>query len=233
MHNKLPIGRDRSRCTHCKRQLTAMDLIPVVSYVALRARCRSCHAPIAPSYVVTEVLLGLLFAATFVWRVGADAVLVSSNLFLLLRDWYLFTALAFLFLSDLLYEELPDEVTLPSLVVLAGFSWALGLTWPSLLLGIVVGGGFFLLQYLISGGKWIGGGDIRLGALMGAIFGWPLVLVALFVSYLLGASVAIPLLLSGKKQLGQTIPFGTFLAVGTVLTLWVGPDLLAWYLSLV
>ena len=103
--------------------------------------------------------------------------------------------------------------------------------WPQLLIGVAAGGGFFLLQYVASSGRWIGGGDIRFGALMGALLGWPLILVGLFVSYVTGAVVAVTLLANKRKRFGQSIPFGTFLAIGTLASLWCGQHILDWYLG--
>jgi prepilin signal peptidase PulO-like enzyme (type II secretory pathway) len=96
----------------------------------------------------------------------------------------------------------------------------------------VIGSGFFLLQFVISKGRWIGGGDIRLGFFMGAILGWPHVLTALFISYILGSFISIFLLLYRRKEWGDKIPFGTFLALGTFITMLWGPSLVNWYLSL-
>jgi prepilin signal peptidase PulO-like enzyme (type II secretory pathway) len=101
----------------------------------------------------------------------------------------------------------------------------------SLALGIALGAGFFAAQYAVSGGRWIGGGDIRLGALMGALLGWQSLLVALFLAYVSGALVAVPLLARRTKQWGSTIPFGTFLSVGALIALYFGADIIAWYVG--
>ena len=93
-------------------------------------------------------------------------------------------------------------------------------------------GGFFLLQFLISRGKWIGGGDIRLGFLMGLMLGWPYALVALFMAYILGALIGTGLLATGKKKMQSQIPFGTFLSLATLVALLFGSQLLNQYLSI-
>jgi prepilin signal peptidase PulO-like enzyme (type II secretory pathway) len=102
----------------------------------------------------------------------------------------------------------------------------------SLLLAAAIGGGFFLLQFLISNGRWIGGGDVRMGVMMGAWLGYPNIFVALFVAYILGALVGIILLLFKKASIKTEIPFGTFLALGTFFTIYYGDNLLNWYLTL-
>ena len=88
------------------------------------------------------------------------------------------------------------------------------------------------MQFIISKGKWIGGGDIRLGFLMGIILGFPMSLVALFLSYILGLIVSLPLLIIGKKRMKSEIPFGTFLVAGTIITMFLGDKILNWYLNL-
>lgn len=230
-HSK-SIVSDRSRCIHCSRVLAWFDLIPIVSFLVLRGCCRMCKKPIPKAYLAVELAAALLFVASFYLRMPTDlAVWTQPHLVLLLRDWLAIAVLLFLFAYDLRYMLLPDEVTLPAILVFALLSYVSGMEPLSLAIGIVLGGGFFLLQYLVSSGRWIGGGDIRFGALMGVLLGWPLILVGLFVSYIIGAVVAVVLIASGRKKLGQTIPFGTFLAVGTLVTLWFGKDLLAWYLG--
>jgi prepilin signal peptidase PulO-like enzyme (type II secretory pathway) len=231
LRHEKPIVADRSKCVHCSRVLQVADLIPVLSYVCLRGRCRTCLKPIPDSYVTVELAAASLFLFAFLLHVPVGSEWWDAHrVLLLIRDWSAIAILLFLFVYDLMYMLLPDEVTLPAIAVFALMSWCTGVTWQSILLGTVVGGGFFLLQYLVSSGRWIGGGDIRFGAMMGALLGWPLVLVGLFLSYMIGAVVAVSLLVSGKKKLGQNIPFGTFLAIGTLATLWWGRDLLVWYL---
>ena len=96
----------------------------------------------------------------------------------------------------------------------------------------MVGGGFFLIQYVVSKGKWIGGGDIRLGFLMGIILGWPQILTALFIAYVLGSLISVGLLLFSKKHMSDKVPFGTFLAIATFLTMLYGQQLVHWYMNL-
>ena len=103
--------------------------------------------------------------------------------------------------------------------------------WNLLFSGII-GGSFFLLQFLISGGKWIGGGDIRLGLLIGLALGWPGVLVAIFLAYLIGSVVGLALIISGRKQWSSQIPLGVFLSAATVITMFWGEKILAWYWQL-
>ena len=226
----LPIANDRSRCRSCKKPLAWYDLIPLVSFLVLSGKCRSCHAPISKQYPLVEAATGALFAlAGYMAGLSGADVLDGQTIFRLMRDIIVVSVAVFLFVYDYKYTLLPDAVTVPSIVLFAACSWWLGLHWQSLLVGMVVGGGFFLVQYAVSSGAWVGGGDIRFGAMLGALFGWPMVLVALFVSYVTGAVVGGGLLALGKKKPGDAIPFGTFLSVGMLFTLWWGEAVIAWY----
>jgi prepilin signal peptidase PulO-like enzyme (type II secretory pathway) len=123
-------------------------------------------------------------------------------------------------------------VTIPAIILFFIFSLLLGASWWSILLAILIGFGFFGLQYLVSSGRWIGGGDLRLGALMGAALGWPNILIGLLAAYIIGAIVSIFLLATGKAKAKTPIAFGTFLAVGTLIALFWGQQMINWYLGL-
>lgn len=226
LQQKKSFINSRSACPHCHHQLAWFDLIPLISFLMLRGSCRYCKETLSQSYVLAEIIMMLLFLLqTFFWLQGnGDPITLIRNLFVL-------STLAFLFIHDLRFYLLPDLVTIPAVIIVFFFNFSLGISVKSMLYGIIIGGGFFLFQYLLSRGKWIGDGDIRMGALIGVLFGWPLVLVSLMLSYLFGTAVAIPLLVSGKKQFGAKLPFGTFLALGGVVTLWWGEQILSWYLS--
>lgn len=118
--------------------------------------------------------------------------------------------LIIIFVYDWRYHLILDKVSITAVILALIFSLILGLSIYSLLLGALIGGGFFFLQYLISKGKWIGGGDIRLGVLMGFILGWQKILVALFLAYFVGAVFAIFLIILKNKKLKSHLPFGTF-----------------------
>lgn len=138
--------------------------------------------------------------------------------------------LAVLFVWDLRHGILPDAITLPSIAVVVVWNLVGGHVqlW-SMVAGASVVGGFFLLQFLLSRGRWIGGGDIRMGALMGAMLGlWPAV-IATHVAYVVGAIVGGALLLRGTHQRTSALPFGTFLAVGSGIALLWGERMVVWY----
>ena len=140
--------------------------------------------------------------------------------------------LIIVFIYDLKYYLILDVVVIPAAILAFIFNMLLGVNPLSMLLAAVVGGGFFLIQYVVSKGKWIGGGDIRLGFLMGIILGWPQILTALFIAYVLGSLISVGLLLFSKKHMSDKVPFGTFLAIATFLTMLYGQQLVHWYMNL-
>lgn len=224
MENKKSILRGRSECEKCGQKLHVRDLVPVFSYLFLRGKCRKCAKPISIELFLTEIICGALFLAAYFYH--------SSSILLLLRDWVFLGALAFLFLYDKKYQILPDAVSIPSIIIVFGLNAAAGYDVWNMSLAMLAGGGFFAAQYLISRGKWVGDGDIRMGALLGAGLGWPGVVAAIFIAYILGAVYSIFLLLAKKKKMQSRIAFGTFLAVGGVITLFWGEKIINWYLGI-
>ncbi|HTM68424.1 MAG TPA: prepilin peptidase [Candidatus Binatia bacterium] len=221
----------RSYCPCCRHMLSARDLVPVLSYVLLRGRCRYCAKGIHPSYLAVELAMGTLFLA-FAWPVIAAGLLDGKSLAGLLLSWYFAAVLVLIFVYDLRYMLIPTQVTGWAMGIAAVGGLLLGVPWQSMALGLAIGGGFFWLQHAISKGKWIGGGDIHLGALMGIMLGWPRILVALFLGYVSGAIVGAALLARKKSSWKSQIPFGTFLAAASIVSLLWGDRILAWYLSL-
>jgi prepilin signal peptidase PulO-like enzyme (type II secretory pathway) len=124
-----------------------------------------------------------------------------------------------------------DKVTVPAMIFAILADIILKAPFFSVLFGAIIGGSFFSLMFFLSRGKWIGGGDIRLGVLMGLMLGWEKLIVALVFAYLPGALVAIILLITKKKKLRSSLPFGTFLTLGTFIALIYGSQIIAWYLS--
>ncbi|TAL20382.1 prepilin peptidase [Patescibacteria group bacterium] len=228
--------RGRSRCVHCERVLGVRELIPVVSWLIQRGVCHGCRRPIGWSYPAIELLTGILFVFGFALRFGADPLpqlLGDPARFLLLalRDFYAIAVLLVIFIFDLTRGLILDRVTLPAIAILSVLSLLLGVTPLNLILGIAIGAGFFLTQYLLSSGRWIGGGDIRLGALMGALLGWQSLLVALFVAYVTGGITAGVLLARRQKTWQSAMPFGTFLSASALFALYFGEAVIKWYVG--
>lgn len=227
----------RSHCMSCKAELSVMDLFPIASFVSLRGKCRYCNEPIGAQYLWVEVACAALFVLVYFcalqgWSAIEGIGSTIHPMFLLARNWFFVAILVAIFVYDMRHGLIPDRLSIPAIVMafflnglLVGMgstcdiSWDCPLSLLNMLLAGSVGGGFFLLQFLLSKGKWIGGGDIRMGFLMGCMVGWPLIFPALLIAYGIGSLVAIPLLILQKKRGDSEIVFGTFLSGATILVL--------------
>jgi len=234
LHRQESFIKGPSKCLFCKHRLYPKDLVPLFSYLFLKGRCRYCQKKFSHQYPLVELFTGLVFVLVFYKIIPSfDILNISFLQFIHLLDWWTISSfLIIIFVYDLKYYLILDKVIIPVIILSLIVNLFLGFSLFNLIFAVVIGGGFFLAQFLISKGRWIGGGDIRLGALMGAILGWPHVLTALFLSYFLGSIVSIVLLLYKKKEWGDKVPFGTFLTVGTFMTMLWGPFLVKFYLSL-
>lgn len=201
----------RSHCPKCSKILSWKELIPLISFLIQKGKCRSCRQPIRWQYPLVEFTTAILFVLLF-------AEFDISKKFFVYAVFV--SILIVIFVIDLQKYLILDTVTIPALfAALIGNLILSEQSVASLFIGALIGGGIFLIQFLVSRGRWIGGGDIRLGALMGFILGWPVVVVALLLAYWSGAIVAATLLLSKKKKLADQIPFGTFLSASTIIVL--------------
>lgn len=231
VRENMKICNDRSICPVCHTHLKWYDNIPLVSFfILLKGKCRKCKVDIHWQYPVVEFVVGVLFVlVAYLHNFHLNYVLTPE----LLRDFVIVFLLTFIFIYDFKYQEVLDRVTLlPALILFFVFGTMQWLSWYDMGLGILIGGGFFLVQYIVSRGKWIGGGDIRLGVLMGVILGWQNAILALFIAYVVGAIVGVYLLSKKKKGWKSEVPFGTFLAVATFVAMFWGSEIVSWYLSL-
>ncbi|MDD2758438.1 MAG: prepilin peptidase [Patescibacteria group bacterium] len=228
-HNNMRVADGRSRCVHCGRQLRWYENIPIFSYLFLAGKCHTCHKKIPGYYLLTEFFTGVLFLFVF-WL---DLYYFHFSWRHLIGDLILLAFLVTIFVGDVLYRVIWPEVVWLGLVAGAAYNFfSHGASWRSMVLGFVIGGGFFLAQHLLSQGRWVGGGDVRLGAMMGVWLGWPVILVAIFAAYILGAIVAVPLLIFKKKNWSTAVPFGPFLAIATFWALNHGERVVNWYVGL-
>jgi len=211
-----------SHCPHCDKRLGARDLIPVLSYIFLKGRCRHCAAPVSMQYPVVETLTGLLFVIALL-RFGFSFETLAAAVFLSI----LITAAVI----DIHHRIIPDGI------VLTGFILGLPLaiyTPGSLgdgLLGALLGGGLLLLVAIISRGG-MGGGDIKLTAMAGIYLGWQNVMLMLFLAFLTGSVAGVAIVIRQRKSLKEAIPFGPFLALGAAIAILWGRDIIQWYLHL-
>ncbi len=236
--DRLPAGRSLVRppsyCESCGRPLVLLELVPVLSYFWLRGRCRVCGVAIPARVPLVEAVTALLFAGVYLrYGLGLESVILSAAVALLLV----------VALIDLERGLILNRVVLPSvlaLLVIAPFWSELGLSrtflgspdmLASLLNSLLAGAGAFLLFLGIGvafpGG--MGGGDVKLAAVVGLLVGFPGVLVAVWIAVVSAGLVAISLLLLHKKNRKDAIPFGPFLALGTGAVLLAGPEMLSWY----
>lgn len=214
----------RSACPHCRKKIFWYDNIPVLSFILLGGQCRHCQKKISLQYPLVEIATALLLVLLF-WRYGLSEQFIVYAIFS--------AVLIVIFAYDLKTFQILDQITIPTMIFAFLVNLYLGMVWWQLILAAMIGALFFAAQFFVSSGKWVGDGDIRLGALMGAMLGWPNILVALFLAYLIGAGVGIILLSLKRKEFGSAIPFGPFLTLATFITLICGKEIMQWYLNLI
>ncbi len=221
------IIKPASRCPGCLKPIRPIDNIPILSFLFLRGRCRACRAPISWRYPLVELLNGL----GYVYLAHQFGVTAQSLVYALLLS-----SLIVVTFIDLDHQIIPNEITLPGMVVgllTAAFILPQGF-WNGLI-GLALGGGLFYLiadlSHRILKQEGMGGGDIKLIAMIGAFLGWQNVLVTIFIGALLGSAIGIFLIVVRGRGRRVPIPFGPFLSAGAVISLFWGHDILYWYLS--
>jgi prepilin signal peptidase PulO-like enzyme (type II secretory pathway) len=225
----------RSVCVHCKHVLEARDLIPVLSWLWLKGKCRYCRKPIHWQYPLVEILMAGLFVVSYVlWPVALDSTLARFDLAVWLVCLVGFVALA---VYDIRWLLLPNRIVYPLLILAIARVVVLAVIFDQgpgairgAVLGLLVGGGLFYIIFQVSQGKWIGGGDVKLGFLLGLLLGGPLeAALLLFVASVLGTLTSVPLLITGHAKRGTRVPFGPFLLTGAIVVKLVGPAIVGWY----
>ena len=216
-----------SSCPRCGYVLRWYDNIPVLSYLALRGRCRGCKAPISLRYPIVElVTMGVFVAHYLVF--GLDIMLVPRLLFA--------CALIVLFAIDLEHHLLLDVITLPGIVVGLAFSLMLPPGIVSAAIGVLVGGGILWLigeaYYRYAGEEGMGGGDVKMLAMIGAFLGWKLAVLTLVFSSLAGSIVGLVVIASRRGGMKYALPYGTFLAIGALVASLFGDPIVTWYTGL-
>jgi leader peptidase (prepilin peptidase) / N-methyltransferase len=230
---KQSVVRPPSRCPRCGAGVAWYDNVPIFSWLVLRGRCRRCGEPISVQYPLIELATALMWAF-LAWHYGWTLDALRAAIF--------GTILLGIAMTDARAYIIPDEFTLGGLVL--GLLFALSRGWPVLreaVLGAVAG--FAILWVFGAGATWVirrfrllgggvqeamGGGDIKMMAMVGAFLGWKGVLLTIFLGALFGCLVFVPLTLAGRRAL---VPFGIFLALGAAVAYLVGPAIWAWYLG--
>ncbi len=215
-------------CPRCGTRLRFYDNIPVLSYVWLRGRCRSCGGRISLRYPVVEIAAGLLAFCTYLkFGLSLEALI-----------YYVFVAaLLVVAYIDLDHRIIPDTITLPGipLAFLATFLLS-GITWRDALLGLLAGGGSLyivaVVYRLLTRKEGMGGGDIKLLAMIGALVGWKGVLFTIFLASGVGSVTGALIMVRSKKNMKMAIPFGPFLSIAAIAYIYFGPQLISRYLNL-
>jgi leader peptidase (prepilin peptidase)/N-methyltransferase len=220
------IVRPGSACPVCNTPIRWYDNLPVISFLVLRGHCRRCHTAISIRYPLVELLTGL-FAVVVALRFGFTWSSLIYFIFI--------AALLVITFIDIDHRIIPDLISLPGIPLGFAASFALpALTWSDSLLGILLGGGSLLVvasgYRLLTGNEGMGGGDIKLLAMIGAFLGWKGVLLTIMASSLIGTLVGILLMIRARKGMKLAIPFGPFLAIGAIIYLFFGPAIIHWYI---
>jgi leader peptidase (prepilin peptidase)/N-methyltransferase len=233
---KYSVLKGRSMCPDCKHQLSGKDLVPVLSWLSVRGRCRYCQKKISLQYPAVELSGALLCMGAFAfWPYTLSGFKPYEAFVLFLAIVIVGLALS---VYDLRHMELPTKLvyTLGVFGLLFSVSVAIGQSDAAVLLSSLLGsiafGGFFYALYAVSGGTWIGGGDVRLGFALGIILGWQKSILALTGAAYGGTLVIVVLLIMKKYHKKMKLPFGPFLLMATYATVLWGQSAIDWYLRL-
>jgi len=245
----------RSFCPNCKKQLKWQDLIPVFSFLFLKGKCRYCQKSIFWQYPAVEILTATIFLLIFNHRTERFALVLGlsdysqiiASVFNLAFLFYIASSLIVISVYDLKHYLIPDKVLFPAIAIafvfrildfgysnlfrISNFEFRIFAPLLNYFWAAVIASGFFLMIFLVSKGRWMGFGDVKLAVLMGFLLGLPDIFVALFLAFFFGAIIGLMLMIFGKKGLKSEIPFGPFLIAGTFAALFCGEQIMQWYLN--
>lgn len=233
------ILRGRSHCPECKTTLAWYDLVPVMSFVTLGGKCRYCKKNISWQYPLVELATAILLVIA--WQmVSGQSLPIEWQIGYMAFYTLMIAALMVIFVYDLYHYIIPDEVVWPAIILAGAYgllvagvlSHSPGEAARNLALGGIIGAGIPALISVPSGGKWMGYGDIKLGALVGLLLGFPVAVMGIFAAFVLGGLVGVILLAGKKKGLKSMVPFGPFLVTGAIIGLFYGREIIDWYLNL-
>ncbi|MBU4257805.1 MAG: A24 family peptidase [Proteobacteria bacterium] len=215
----------RSTCPNCGNIIKFYDNIPILSYLLLKGKCRHCDSPIAFRYLLVE-LIGGFFALCIYFKFG---ITIEGFVY-----YVLISSLLVITFIDLDHQIIPDVITLPGIPIFFFASFILTeITYKDSLLGILAGGGSLLLiavtYNLLTKKEGMGGGDIKLLAMLGAALGWKGVFFTIFIASVIGTVVGIILMLRTRRGLKLAVPFGPFLSMGAIIYIFFGSSIINWY----
>jgi leader peptidase (prepilin peptidase)/N-methyltransferase len=217
-----------SHCPKCRTKIKPIDNIPLLSYILLKGRCRNCGSKISIQYPVVEFLTGLIYLIIYL----IYGLSIQSLVYIILSS-----ALIIITFIDLQEQMIPDVISLPGIVVGLILSFIVPyISFMNSALGALVGGGIILIiawvGSIIFKKEAMGGGDIKLATMIGAFLGWRYMVISLFFGFFLGALTGIVLIMTKIKKREDAIPFGPFIALGSIITLLCGEKIIAWYMGI-
>lgn len=237
-NSNLSVLHGRSQCPNCNHKLSARDLVPILSWLFLRGRCRYCQAPISRQYPVVELAAAAVFVTSYYfWPVS-----ITGGAVVLFVAWLVASVgLLALLIYDARWMLLPSKIIYPTLaaaaigrlIYLLGYQMDKPHAAGQWALALLISSGFFWLLFIFSSGRYIGYGDVRLGLITGTLLATPAKsFLMLFLASTLGLIFALPPVLKKQKSLSSQIPFGPFLIVATGMALLFGDSLINWYTNL-
>ena len=235
--NRYSIVNGRSMCVNCKHELAAGDLTPVLSWLWLKGKCRHCQKPISWQYPAVELSTAALFVLSYLLWHDLQGQPLQTGAVVDFGVWLaMIVGFMALVVYDLRWMILPNKIIFP-LIVLAGLNVLVqslltsGLQpLISSLWGVLIASGLFYGLFQVSGGRWIGGGDVKLGFLLGILVGGPAgAFLTLFLASLIGTLYSMPLLINQKLTAKTKVPFGPFLIIGAIIVKLFGQNLIDWY----
>jgi leader peptidase (prepilin peptidase)/N-methyltransferase len=216
-----------SHCPKCRSNISPKDNIPLLSYILLKGRCRNCKSKISIQYPIVELLTGLIYLIIYL----TYGLSIQSLIYIILSS-----ALVIIAFIDLNEQIVPDVISLPGIVI--GFIISFFVPYISFInssLGVLVGGGIILgigmAGSVIFKKEAMGGGDVKLAAMIGAFLGWKYITISLFLGFFLGALAGIFLIMAKIKSREDTVPFGPFIVLGSLITLLWGEKIISWYIG--
>ena len=235
--NKYSILTGRSICPKCEHRLSAIDLIPVVSWLLLKGKCRYCHKPISISYPLVEAITTILFIVSYRYW---PFIFNSQGIFYFVIWSALLVGLIALSIYDIKWLTLPNKLIYPLIVIVliqiivtiifygGGLHYVINEA-----IGLAIGGGIFYVLFQVSKGKWIGGGDVKLGIILGLYLGSGIyALMMIFIASVLGSIYGGLLMALGKMNRKNLIPYGPFLILSTIIITLSGSSMVAWLKSI-
>jgi leader peptidase (prepilin peptidase)/N-methyltransferase len=216
-----------SHCPKCRSKIKPVENIPLLSFILLKGRCRNCKSKISIQYPIVELLTGLTYLIIYL----IYGLSIQTLVYIILSS-----ALIIIAFIDLNEQIVPDVISLPGIVI--GFIISFFVPYISFIdsaLGVVVGGGIILIIGMVGSvifkKEAMGGGDVKLAAMIGAFLGWKYIIISLFLGFFLGALAGIILIMSKIKSREDVVPFGPFIVLGSFITLLWGEKIISWYLG--